>query len=261
IRKAIPTTSPPSCSTRSAIAFEVPPVARTSSWMSARVPPLKASAWSSSELRPYSSAYSTPIVSSGSLPGRRAGTKPQPSRYAIAEPMKKPRASPPMTTSGCRSSAQSARRSIVCRNASWSASSGMMSLKTTPFSGQSGTSRILAFRSSTPVAAIRRSEVSEGAPEEELRELLRELRECPQIVQRSLTALGAARAEGRPDELLEQRCFAVGRGPERAQVARPDSERRELRTDGRDLGIAFCVPLLSPIPARLEQAVLLELTQ
>src|SRR4029450_11903041 len=95
-----PTTSPPSCSTSSASALAVPPVARTSSWISTRAPSPNASARSSSVFLPYSSAYSALIVSSGSLPGLRAGTKPQPSLYAIAEPTKKPRASAPATMAG-----------------------------------------------------------------------------------------------------------------------------------------------------------------
>ena len=157
-----PTTSPPSCPTSSASAFAVPPVASTSSWISTRAPSPNASAWSSSVFLPYSSAYSALIVSSGSFPGRRAGTKPHPSLYAIAEPMKKPRASAPTTMSGLRSAAQSPRRSMVSRSASAFARSGMMSLKTTPGSGQSGTSRIRAFNRSTFATAIRLTPAVEG---------------------------------------------------------------------------------------------------
>ena len=44
-----PTTSPPSCSTSSTVAFAVPPVARTSSWITTRWPSTIASAWTSLE--------------------------------------------------------------------------------------------------------------------------------------------------------------------------------------------------------------------
>ena len=82
-----PTTSPPSCSTSSTVAFAVPPVARTSSWISTRWPFTIASACTSSESKPYSSAYFAATVRQGSFPGLRAATKPQPSRHASAPPV------------------------------------------------------------------------------------------------------------------------------------------------------------------------------
>src|SRR6266545_2216541 len=167
--------------------------------------------------------------------------------------MKKPRASPPTTISGRRGSAHSASESR-------SASSGMMSRKMTPFWGQSGTSRILALSSSTPIRGVLGgSEAPQRPPQEELRELLRELGEGLEVLQCRLTALGFPRAERRPDELLEEQGLAVGRGAERSQVARADAEGRETGAGRGDLGVARCIPLLPPVPTGFEQAVLLQL--
>src|SRR6266511_3925732 len=174
--------------------------------------------------------------------------------------MKKPRASPPTTISGRRGSAHSASRSIVSASESRSASSGMMSRKITPFWGQSGTSRILALSSSTPIRGVLGgSEAPQRPPQEELRELLRELGEGLEVLQCRLTALGFPRAERRPDELLEEQGLAVGRGAERSQVARADAEGRETGAGRGDLGVARCIPLLPPVPTGFEQAVLLQL--
>src|ERR671924_585318 len=79
----------------------------------------------------------------------------------------KPRASAPSTRSGCLLLAQDASSSIVCRSASGSARSGMMSRKTTPFCGKSGTSRTFSFRSTlTPrrAAAGRARRAASRAP-------------------------------------------------------------------------------------------------
>ena len=57
----------------------VPPVARTSAWTSTRCPLVIASAWSSSEFSPYSSAYVALTVFQGSFPGLLAAMKPHPS--------------------------------------------------------------------------------------------------------------------------------------------------------------------------------------
>src|SRR6266516_7069442 len=125
--------------------------------------------------------------------------------------MKKPRASPPMTTSGRRSSAQSPRRSIVSLSASGSASSGMMSLKTMPFSGQSGTSRILAFRPSTSIAAIKGRQGAEALARREAARALARARRgsgdprarpggglCCSSATTDLRAARGARPRGRP---------------------------------------------------------------
>ncbi len=52
---------------------------------------------------PYSSAYSTVIVSAGSLPSLRTGTRPAFSSYAIGALKMKPRDSMPTTMSTCSS--------------------------------------------------------------------------------------------------------------------------------------------------------------
>ena len=72
-------------------------------------------------------------------------------------------------------------------------------------------------------------------------------------------ALGVARAQRRRDELLEQRRLAVGRRPERAQVPRVDAEPRQLRADGRDVGVGLGVALVGAAAERREQPVVLEL--
>ncbi len=63
----------------SALAAAVPPVASTSSTMRTTSSAPNASEWTSSESVPYSRSYVTDVVSHGSLPGLRAGTKPAPS--------------------------------------------------------------------------------------------------------------------------------------------------------------------------------------
>jgi len=124
-----------------------------------------------------------------------------------------------------------------------------MSLKTTPFCGKSGTSRTLAFR----------NELSQLAPEEELRELLRELGELLEVLHPRLSPLWIAGAKGGRDDRLQQARLA-GRGcPERPQVARRDAEVRELRAGNRDVDVALAVALLAVLRARLDEPVVLQL--
>ena len=78
IMHAMPHTLPPACSTRDAAAAAVPPVASTSSTIRTRSPGLMPSRCSSIVAVPYSSSYSSAIVSDGSLPALRMGTKPAP---------------------------------------------------------------------------------------------------------------------------------------------------------------------------------------
>src|SRR6266545_4519562 len=254
--KQTPQTFPPSCSTRLPIASTVPPVASTSSWMSTREPCGIRSGCSSSAFVPYSSWYVALTVSGGSLPGRRAGTKPQPTWRAIAAPRMKPRASAPRIRSGFRSAAHVARRSIVSSSACRSASSGVTSLKPTPGCGQSGTSRIFAFRS---MVGSLRDEAADAAPEETLRELLRQPGEGLEVLHPLPAPLGVARAECRRDDRLEQAILPVGRGAEGAEVPRRDPEAREAAADGRDVGVGLGVEALAARDARLQEAVFLEL--
>src|ERR671937_205151 len=90
-----------------------------------------------------------------------------------------PRASAPRTRSGSFVLPHAPSASIVCARASRSARSGMMSRKTTPFCGKSGTSRTLVLRST---AISGRDELPQLAPEEKLRELLRELGELEVVL-------------------------------------------------------------------------------
>jgi hypothetical protein len=92
------------------------------------------------------SVYVALIVSGGNLPGRRAGTKPQPISFAIAAPRMNPRASAPSTRSGFFSAPHVESCSTVYASAAGSARSGVMSLKPTPGCGQSGISRTFSAR-------------------------------------------------------------------------------------------------------------------
>src|SRR4051812_914686 len=259
ITKLTPTTVPPSPSTRPAIASTVPPVASTSSWMTTLAPSPIASAATSSVFWPYSSAYVAETVSGGSLPGRRAATKPHPASTAIAGPSQKPRASAPSTRSAPRSRVQSASCPTACRSASGSSSSGEMSLKPTPGSGKSGTSRTRVVRSIPATRARLLHQVADVAPQQQVRQLLRALREPLQVAERGLATLGAPRAQGGAEHRLEQAALAVGRGAEGAQVPRFDPEARERLAGRRDLRVALGVDPLPILDARLEQPELLEL--
>ena len=88
--------------------------------MSTRWPGLIASLWISSVAVPYSRSYSTSIVSAGSLPSLRTGTKPAWSWYASGAEKMKPRDSMPTTRSTAESLTWSAIWSITSRKASGS---------------------------------------------------------------------------------------------------------------------------------------------
>src|SRR5215218_10431503 len=114
----------------------------------------------------------------------------------------KPRASAPRTRSGLRGAAHSVSASTVARSASASASSGMMSLKTIPGLGKSGTSRIFDFNSIAMVGRglrLSRGERAQLTPEEELGQLLREGGEGLEILEPGPAPLGVPRAESRSD--------------------------------------------------------------
>ena len=135
----------------------------------------------------------------------------------------------------------------------------MMSLKTIPGSGKSGTSRILAFN--PRLHWLVPCEVPQVAPEEQLRELLGELCERLELLHGRLSPLRVPRAERRRDELLEQACLPVGRRPERAQVPGRDAETGELRAGDGDVHVAGRVALVAAVASRLQQPVLLELAR
>src|SRR5712664_3880461 len=89
------------------------------------------------------------MVFQGSLPGLRIGTNPAPSPRATAPPGMNPRASIAVTTSGGRSAQWLHTFSTMPLNMTLSASKGVMSLKTIPGCGKSGTSRISRRRCSS----------------------------------------------------------------------------------------------------------------
>src|SRR5437588_4927333 len=170
----------------------------------------------------------------------------------------KPRASAPRTRSGSFVFAQAPSASIVCPSASASARSGMMSRKTTPFCGKSGTLRTLSFRST---AMSGRDELPQLAPEEELRQLLREPGELLEVLHPRLAPLGVAGAQGGRDDRLEQAGLASRSRAEGAQVAGRDAELREPRAGDRDVDVALAVEPLALVRVRLEESVVLELAR
>src|SRR5690242_1776457 len=178
--------------------------------MTTLAPPAIASAATSSVFLPYSSAYVAETVSGGSLPGLRAATNPQPASTATAAPSQKPRASAPSTRSACRSVVQAASSPTAWRSASASRSSGEMSLKPTPGSGKSGTSRTRVMRSIAATARRLIDQATDVAAQQQVRELLGALREPLEVTESFLATLGVPRAQGGRDHRLEQPALAVG---------------------------------------------------
>ena len=79
-----------------------------------------------------------------------------------------------------------------------------------------------------------------GAPEEELRELLRERGERLEVLEPGRAALGVGRAERRRDDLLQEaRRRGPRAGPERPQVARLDAVARQARAGLDDVHVAL----------------------
>ena len=135
----------------------------------------------------------------------------------------------------------------------------MMSLKTIPGSGKSGTSRILAFEvvdSHQWPATCRRSR-QKSSCESSCASSARVCSCWTAASRRSAfreRSAGATSCSSRPG-------LAVGRRAERAQVARRDPEARELRAGDRDLDVAGRIELLAALAARLQEAELLELAR
>ena len=165
----------------------------------------------------------------------------------------KPRASAPrMIRAAAAGAAPRAGRSSR-GSTSASATSGIMSLKTIPGFGKSGTSRIAVAqveRGAEVTRSLPLGEDAQLAPEEEPRELLRGLGERLQVLEPGLAPLGVARPQRRRDELLEQARLAAGRVAERAQVPGVDAVLGELPAGGRDLGVALAVEPLAALDAR-----------
>src|SRR3954467_14484692 len=115
----------------------------------------------------------------------------------------KPRASAPSTRSGSSGLANAASSSPACRSASGSARRGMMSLKTIPSFGKSGMSRIFDARS-TAMKPRRLDQRAEGAPEQELRELLGRGGERLEVLEAREAPLRVPGAKRRRDDLLQE---------------------------------------------------------
>src|SRR3954465_11997330 len=258
MRNAQPTTTPSRCSTSSHSARAVPPVASRSSCTSTRAPCATASVCSSSASVPYSSRYSARTVSLGSLPGLRARTKPAPSSRASAGPSRKPRASAPMTTS-TSAGARAQRPVTAASSPAGSASTGVMSLKPIPGCGKSGISRTRARRSTATAARRLPDDLAQVPDEQQVLEGRRHRGEVLERLDRLLAALGVARAQRRGEDLLQQRRLAVGRGPERAQVAPADAVTGELRHRAHDLALGLVVVLRPGAVLAFDDAVVLEL--
>ncbi len=91
------------------------------------------------------------MVSAGSLPGFRRGTKPAPNSLATGAARVNPLASIPTTLVMPAPRWGPARAMISSANVSGWARTGVMSLKITPGSGKSGTSRTSEARSTPKV--------------------------------------------------------------------------------------------------------------
>src|SRR6266540_2088457 len=118
-------------------------------------------------------------------------------------------------------------------------------------------------RRESSLSARRRSwprrRVSHIAPEEQLRKLLRELRQTLQVLHPRRATFGIARAQRRSDELVEQRRLPVCGGAERAEMAGIDAESLQLHAGGRNVRVGVSVQLLSALGARDQQSEVLEL--
>src|SRR5918992_2941623 len=171
-----------------------------------------------------------------------------------------PRASAPRIRSGSFGPAHSASRSTASRSAFRSASSGMMSLKTMPGSGKSGTSRTFAARSTavTPTTSSRRH-LPQRAPEEQLRQVESQRRQLLQVLEAALAALRVARAQRRGDDLLQQPRLAVRPALEGPQMPRRETEAPQPGAHGGDRYVALRVVHLPVALTGLDQAVALHL--
>src|SRR5207344_2475362 len=119
-------------------------------------------------------------------------------------------------------------------------------------------------RGSSPSASpsrLARREVTEIAPEEQLRELLRQLGQRLELLDAGLPSLGVAGAQRRRHELVQQAGLAVCGGAERPQVPRRDAVAGELGARDSDVDVRRRIVLLAALAARVEQTVLLELAR
>ena len=136
--KQIFTTFPPRRSIIFTMASVVPPVAMRSSTMTTLSPGLTASLCISRVAVPYSRAYSSDMVSLGSLPFLRTRMNPLPMAYATGVPKTNPRDSDPAMRSKSRSFSSSTIRSMDMRSPSGLLTMVVTSLNMIPGLGKSG---------------------------------------------------------------------------------------------------------------------------
>src|SRR5215207_1766453 len=102
-------------------------------------------------------------------------------------------------------------------------------------------------------------ERAKRAPEEELRELLRERRERLEIFQPTLPSLRVPGAQGGSDDLLEQPGLAVRACPKAPEIARLDAVTGEAEARGDDVDVPFGIETRPVFDTRLEKPKILEL--
>ena len=136
--KHILTTLPPRRSIIFAMASVVPPVAMRSSTMTTLSPGFTASLCISSVAVPYSRAYSSEMVSLGSLPFLRTSMNPFPMAYATGVPKTNPRDSEPAMRSKSTPFRESTILSMDIRSPSGLLTMVVTSLNMIPGLGKSG---------------------------------------------------------------------------------------------------------------------------
>src|SRR6266545_7469632 len=102
-------------------------------------------------------------------------------------------------------------------------------------------------------------ERAKRAPEEELRELLRERRERLEIFEPTLPSLRVPRAQGGSDDLLEQPGLAVRACSKAPEIARLDAVTGEAEASGDDVDVSFGIETCPVLDTRLEEPEILEL--
>src|SRR6187551_3433778 len=84
-------------------------------------------------------------------------------------------------------------------------------------------------------------------------------REALEVLYRLPAPRLASRAKRRPDDLLQQRRFAVRRAAKYPEVSPGDAEARQLRGGAHDLEIRLVVDVAPIAPLRLDDPVVLKL--
>ena len=87
---------------------------------------------------------------------------------------------------------------------------------------------------------------------------MRELAEGFEVRQASLSPLRIAGTKRWADDLLDERCLAVGRRAESAEMPRSDSELRQPAAGEGDLRVQLAITLLAGLGPRCQQSELFE---